>query len=73
MFYAYLNSCPHTGANLDWQEDQFLDMDKNLIQCATHDALFTIDSGECIAGPCHGEYLEALDIVVENDSINLLT
>ena len=70
-FFAYYNQCPHTGANLEWQEDQFLDLDKALIQCATHDALFLIDSGECIAGPCNGEYLQALPIRVVDNEIHL--
>jgi len=32
----------------------------SLIQCATHGALFLIESGECIAGPCAGQSLTAL-------------
>ena len=70
-FNAYINSCPHTGVNLDWQQDQFLDMDKALIQCATHDALFEIDSGECIAGPCAGDALTAIPLSVQDDELIL--
>ncbi len=33
----------------------------SLIQCATHGALFLIESGECVAGPCAGQFLAALD------------
>ena len=71
-FFAYYNKCPHTGASLEWQEDQFLDLDKELIQCATHDALFTIDSGECIAGPCSGDSLQALSISIRADEVLLI-
>jgi nitrite reductase/ring-hydroxylating ferredoxin subunit len=71
VFFAYYNKCPHTGATLEWQEDQFLDMDKALIQCATHDALFMIDSGECIAGPCNGDSLQPLPLIIESDQILL--
>ena len=70
-FFAYLNQCPHTGATLEWQEDQFLDLDKELIQCATHDALFIIDSGECIAGPCSGDSLQSLALSIQHDEIYL--
>jgi nitrite reductase/ring-hydroxylating ferredoxin subunit len=70
-FFAYLNQCPHTGASLEWQQDQFLDLDKALIQCATHDALFTIDSGECIAGPCAGDSLQPLTLSILGDEIHL--
>ena len=70
-YFAYRNSCPHTGATLDWVEHQFLDLDALFIQCAVHDARFQIDSGECIAGPCPGESLEALGILVKDDNIYL--
>lgn len=70
-FFAYYNHCPHTGASLEWQEDQFLDLDKELIQCATHDALFMIDSGECIAGPCVGEALQSLPLSIVGDEVHL--
>ncbi len=55
--YLYKNICPHRGINLDWLPDQFLDADKAFIRCATHGALFLIESGECIAGPCAGSAL----------------
>jgi nitrite reductase/ring-hydroxylating ferredoxin subunit len=58
--YAYRNRCPHRGIPLEWQPDQFLDESGSLIQCATHGALFLVDSGECVAGPCAGEHLAAL-------------
>lgn len=58
--YVYENRCPHRGVPLEWQPDQFLDTSGSLIQCATHGALFLIDSGECVAGPCAGQALRAL-------------
>jgi len=70
IFKAYINSCPHTGANLDWQEDQFLDMDNMFIQCSTHDALFEIDTGACIAGPCIGDSLQVVELVIEDGQIS---
>ena len=70
-YFAYRNSCPHTGAPLDWVEHQFLDADATLIQCAIHDARFIIDTGECVLGPCPGESLEKLEIVVQPDGIYL--
>lgn len=70
--FAYVNSCPHTGAPLDWVEHQFLDLDGALIQCAVHDARFLIDTGECIAGPCPGASLEPLPIIVDDGNIYLL-
>lgn len=60
--HAYVNSCPHTGSPLDWQPDEFLNLDRTLIQCSTHAALFRIDDGECVAGPCAGQTLTAVPI-----------
>ncbi|HCJ29681.1 MAG TPA: MFS transporter [Pseudomonas sp.] len=66
--HVYENSCPHRGVPLEWLADQFLDSSGSLIQCATHGALFLIDSGECVAGPCAGQTLRALPYV-ERDGI----
>ncbi|UFQ96862.1 Rieske (2Fe-2S) protein [Pseudomonas wenzhouensis] len=59
--YAYLNRCPHRGVALEWQVDDFLDDSGSLIRCATHGALFLIESGECVAGPCEGQALRGLE------------
>lgn len=61
QLHVYRNSCPHLGINLEWQDDQFLDMDGQLIQCAMHGALFLIDTGMCIAGPCQGQRLKVVE------------
>jgi len=58
--YVYTNRCPHRGVALEWQPDQFLDQSASLIQCATHGALFLIENGECVAGPCAGQSLTAI-------------
>jgi len=71
-FYAFINSCPHTGASLEWLEDQFLDLDNAFIQCSTHDALFIIDSGLCVAGLCVDDYLTPVDLLIENETLLVL-
>lgn len=71
QYFAYENKCPHTGASLDWVEHQFLDADSELIQCAVHDARFEIETGECIHGPCVGDHLSKLKIILEDDLIFL--
>lgn len=70
--FAYRNSCPHTGGPLDWMPDQFLDVDGELIQCATHDALFRLEDGLCVAGPCAGQALEAVPVDVQDGQVRLL-
>jgi len=71
QFFAYRNSCPHTGAPLDWVEHRFLDADEALIQCAVHDALFDIESGSCVAGPCPGQSLQPLVVQQHDDALYL--
>ena len=68
-FFAFINSCPHTGASLEWLEDQFLDMENVFIQCSTHDALFEIDSGLCVSGPCVDDHLAPVEILIENETL----
>jgi nitrite reductase/ring-hydroxylating ferredoxin subunit len=69
--FCYLNSCPHTGSPLDWVPDQFLSLDKHHIQCATHAALFRIEDGICIAGPCSGDALTPVPVVVADGEVIL--
>lgn len=57
QIYVYLNWCPHLGIELNFQQDVFLDSDNQFIQCANHGALFEIDSGHCLSGPCSGDNL----------------
>lgn len=70
--HGYINRCPHTGVNLNWQPDQFLDLDGNLIQCSTHGAQFRISNGYCVYGPCAGRSLSAVNLLQENGRIKLL-
>jgi nitrite reductase/ring-hydroxylating ferredoxin subunit len=51
--------------------DQFLNLDKDYIQCATHAALFRIEDGRCVAGPCRGDVLNALPLAVDKGEIFL--
>lgn len=70
--FCYHNICPHTGVNLDWVPDQFLDITGELIQCATHGALFRIEDGYCISGPCAGQNLIPLKVKVEGDMFEVI-
>jgi nitrite reductase/ring-hydroxylating ferredoxin subunit len=69
--FAYVNRCPHAGHPLNWQPDQFLSFGRTLIQCNSHGALFQIDTGACVAGPCVGDTLTALAVRIENGTILL--
>jgi nitrite reductase/ring-hydroxylating ferredoxin subunit len=64
---AYLNHCPHLGIPLNWQPDAFLSAEGTHIQCATHGALFRPEDGYCVAGPCRGQSLTALNVETDTD------
>ena len=75
--YAYVNSCPHRGTELDWQPGEVFEETGLYLMCATHGALFEPDSGLCVAGPCHGARLQSLaidlcgnDVVLSDRSAN---
>ncbi len=69
--WGYINSCPHVGTPLNWVEDRFMTSDKSLIMCATHGACFRIEDGHCVAGPCVGEGLRPISMVVRDGEVML--
>jgi len=68
---AYVNHCPHAGFPLNWQPHVFLAPGGQLIRCIMHGALFEIDSGECVSGPCAGHGLQPLPIEVRDGCVVL--
>jgi nitrite reductase/ring-hydroxylating ferredoxin subunit len=68
---AYVNYCPHAGFPLDAQPGVFLTSDAALILCAMHGALFEIETGRCVSGPCMGRGLRPLPVHVEDGRVVL--
>ena len=66
---AWLNICPHAGRRLDWAPGQFLRNKEGLLVCAAHGATFELQGGQCVAGPCRGESLRAVDVAVRDGSV----
>ena len=60
--YAYQNFCMHVGHPLNWMPDGFLTKDSAAIICASHGALYEIDTGLCFRGPCKGKSLRKVDV-----------
>ena len=54
---GYVDRCPHAGMPLALMGDRFLTRESDLILCSSHGALFRIDDGLCVAGPCEGRAL----------------
>ena len=66
---AFINSCPHTGAPLNWAPHQFLDVEGEFIQCSLHGAVFRTENGYCVRGPCVGESLKSIPVMLQEGVI----
>lgn len=68
---VFRNRCPHLGIRLEWQPDQFLDINGHFIICSTHSALFRTTDGFCISGPCAGDMLEAIPFKIDQGVLSV--
>ncbi|WP_185993680.1 MULTISPECIES: Rieske 2Fe-2S domain-containing protein [unclassified Variovorax] len=57
---VWADRCPHLGTPLPWRRHAYLNAAGEHIVCAAHGALFDLDSGLCVHGPCRGVHLEAV-------------
>ena len=48
-------------------DDRLLTAEEDFIVCATHGALFRIEDGTCVAGPCVGKSLKPIDVTCDDD------
>jgi nitrite reductase/ring-hydroxylating ferredoxin subunit len=71
--FAYRNACPHTGGMLDWDDEGFMSDSGEHILCQTHGALFQIDTGVCLAGPCLGDCLARVAVALDGQDQVVLT
>ena len=67
--HGYVDRCPHAGVPLAKTLDDYLTPDGALIACSWHGALFAIDDGLCVGGPCVGQALTAWPVAVRSGSI----
>lgn len=66
---GYRNICPHAGTPLDWTPDRFMSLDGRHLHCATHGALFQVEDGRCVGGPCRGRSLTAIPVAVRDGMV----
>lgn len=69
--WLYVNACPHIGAPLDMEPGQFLNHDKSLILCTMHGALFSVENGLCVQGPCAGKSLTRVPCKIEDGIVHI--
>ena len=67
--FGYVDRCPHAGLPLAQQLDQYLSPDGGLIACSWHGAMFTVEEGTCVGGPCVGARLSPWPVVVAEGRI----
>ena len=68
-YYGFENACPHHGLRLDAIPGQFLDQDGNFITCGQHRAQFDLDTGHCFIGPCQGQHLKPIELVIDDGDV----
>ncbi len=67
--HAWLNVCPHQGRSLNFAPDQFLFTPGGRLVCPHHGACFDPGTGACTDGPCKGDALTAVAIVVRDGGV----
>ena len=67
--FAYVNRCCHISLSMDWVDNQFFTEDKRHLVCANHGATYEPTTGECIWGPCLGEFLQSVPIKIDKGNI----
>ena len=71
--HGYLNACPHLGVPLEMVPDRFMNAAGTHVICRTHGALFEPATGYCISGPCAGQSLTPIGVVVDSEDWVVLT
>lgn len=66
---AWHNVCPHQGRALNWAPDRFLRDERGHLVCAAHGAVFELEQGSCVSGPCRGAALTPLALRVEGSNV----
>lgn len=67
--FGYRDRCPHMGLPLAQELDRYLTAGGELILCSWHGALFEIESGRCVGGPCAGSRLAIWPVEVMDGTI----
>lgn len=67
--HGFKNLCPHANLPLNLNSLEVLSRDKKHLICKNHAALFDIDSGVCVSGPCIGKGLELVNLKIKDEKI----
>ncbi len=65
--HAWRNACPHVdGAPMAWRRHAYLSADGQQVMCHAHGARFEPDTGLCVHGPCLGQHLQRVPLLVDD-------
>ena len=67
--HGYVDRCAHMALPLAQQLDDYLTPDGTLIACSWHGALYRIEDGVCVGGPCAGARLQRWPVAVRDGMI----
>ncbi|HTK34040.1 MAG TPA: Rieske (2Fe-2S) protein [Caulobacteraceae bacterium] len=67
--HGYVDRCPHMGLPLAQRLDDYMAPSGDLIACSWHGALFRIDDGRCVGGPCVGAHLSPWPVRVRDGMV----
>ena len=68
---AFHNRCPHAGYPLQHEDGRVRVQAERYIVCAAHGASYELKTGACAGGPCNGEALTRIAIVVTDGEIRV--
>ena len=67
--FGYVDVCPHAGWPLAVRDERRLTRDGQYLLCTGHGALFRIEDGGCVAGPCERRALEPWPVTVRDGAV----
>ena len=69
LVHGYVDRCPHAGVPLAQRLDGYLTPAGDFIVCSWHGALFRIEDGLCLGGPCVGQSLTPWPVLIDAGQI----
>ena len=66
---AFHNRCPHAGYPLQHEDGRVRVQQGRFIVCGVHGASYELKTGACAGGPCNGDALTRIAIVVTDGEI----
>lgn len=69
IVHGFVDQCPHMNVPLSQKLDDYLTPSGDHIVCSWHGALFRIENGFCVGGPCQGQSLRAWPVANIDGSI----